>query len=100
MVGLAVGSGEMVLWPWITAKFGVGMTWAAVLGIFMQMWVNIEVGRWAIATGESALTSFARVSRIMVYVLLAMQLALSWLPGWARATAVCIKYMMFGLDWN
>ena len=36
MVGLAIGSGEMVLWPWITAKFGAGMAWAAVLGIFAE----------------------------------------------------------------
>ena len=40
MVGLAIGSGEIVLWPWITAKFGASMVWAAVLGIFMQMWIK------------------------------------------------------------
>jgi len=25
MVGMAVGSGELVLWPWITARFGAVM---------------------------------------------------------------------------
>lgn len=98
MVGLAIGSGEMVLWPWITAKFGAGMAWAAVLGIFMQMWVNFEIGRWAVATGESAFTGFARISRKLIFGFMAVLFTLAWLPGWARATAVCIRYLLFGLE--
>ncbi len=61
MIGLAIGSGEMVLWPWITAKFGTEMMWPAALGVFLQLWINIEVGRWTVATGESAFTGFARI---------------------------------------
>ena len=98
MVGLAIGSGEMVLWPWITARFGAGMAWAAVLGIFVQMWINFEIGRWALATGESAFTGFARVSRKFIYVFMGILFCLHWLPGWARATAVCIRYLAFGLE--
>ena len=62
MVGLAIGAGELVVWPWVTAKFGAVMLWAAVLGVFMQLWINIEIGRWAIVTGENPYTGFARVS--------------------------------------
>ena len=98
MVGLAVGSGEMVLWPWITAKFGAGMAWAAVLGIFVQVWVNFEVGRWAVATGESALTGFARVSSKFIYLFMAILISLAFLPSWARATGVIIRYLLFGLE--
>lgn len=98
MVGMAIGSGEMVLWPWITAKFGAGMAWAAVLGIFIQMWINFEIGRWAIATGESAFTGFARVSRNCILFFMAALLALAWVPGWARATGVITRYLIFGLD--
>ncbi len=67
MIGLALGSGEMILWPWITAKFGTEMMWAAALGVFLQLFINIEVGRWAVATGESAFTGFARLSKIWVF---------------------------------
>ena len=98
MVGLSIGSGEIILWPWITAKFGAGMAWAAVLGIFMQMWVNFEIGRWAVATGESAFTGFARVSRNFIFLFMAVLFTLHWLPAWARATAVCIRYLIYGLD--
>ena len=47
LVGLSIGGGEIVVWPWIAAKFGATMLWAAALGVFIQLWVNIEVGRWA-----------------------------------------------------
>ena len=67
MIGMAIGSGELILWPWITAKFGTEMMWAAALGVFMQLWINIEIGRWAVATGESPLTGFARLSKLWVY---------------------------------
>ena len=98
MVGLAIGSGELVLWPWITAKFGAGMAWAAVLGIFMQMWINFEIGRWTLATGESAFTGFARVSRNFIILFIVMLFILAWLPGWARATGVSLRYLIYGLE--
>lgn len=43
------------------------MIWAAMLGVFVQLWINIEIGRWAIATGESAMTGLARVSRKIIF---------------------------------
>ena len=98
MVGLSIGSGELILWPWITAKFGAGMAWAAVLGIFIQVWINFEIGRWAIATGESALTGFARASSKFIFFFMAALFVLAWLPGWARATGIIVRYLFFGLE--
>ena len=57
LVGLSIGAGEIVIWPRITAEFGASLVWAALLGVFLQLWVNFEIGRWAIATGESAYSS-------------------------------------------
>ena len=98
LVGLSIGAGELVMWPWITARFGADMLWAAALGVFIQMWINIEIGRWAIATGESALTGFARASRIVIFGFLSLLLIMALLPGWARATGDSIKILLFGLD--
>ena len=63
LVGLSIGAGEIVVWPLTVAKYGAGMVWAAMLGVFMQMWVNFEIGRWTIATGETVYTGYARVWR-------------------------------------
>ena len=85
MIGLAVGSGELILWPWITAKFGPSMMWAAALGVFVQLWIQIEVGRWAVATGESAFTGFARMTQLWVYFFLSLMFVGAFMPGWGRA---------------
>src|SRR6185503_13578136 len=62
LVGLSVGAGEIVVWPRTVAQFGAGMVWAAVLGVLVQLAVNIEIARWTLATGESVYTGFSRVS--------------------------------------
>src|SRR5687768_11485439 len=63
LVGLAIGGGELVIWPRMTAQHGASMVWAAALGVIFQLLINIEVGRWAISTGESMYTGFTRVWR-------------------------------------
>ena len=98
MIGLAIGSGELILWPWITAKFGPSMMWAAALGVFVQVWVNIEIGRWAVATGESAFTGFARMTKLWVYFFLTIMFVGAFMPGWGRAAGVAVKNVIFGLD--
>ncbi len=98
MVGIAIGSGELILWPWITAKFGAGMMWAAALGVFLQLWINIEIGRWAVSTGESAFTGFARMSSFWVFFFMTLLLVTAFLPGWGRAAGTSIKILFFGTD--
>lgn len=98
MVGLAIGSGEMVLWPWITAKFGAEMVWAAVLGVFLQMWINLEIGRYAIATGESAFTGLARLAKFWVYFFLTLMFFGALVPGMGRAVGTSVKILLFGVD--
>ncbi len=98
LVGLSIGAGEIVLWPWITAKFGAVMVWAAALGVFMQLWVNFEIGRWAIVTGEAPYTGFARVWMGFIYVLLGVGFVGLFLPGWARISGAALKALIFGPD--
>jgi Mn2+/Fe2+ NRAMP family transporter len=98
MVGLAIGAGELVVWPWVTAKFGAVMLWAAALGVFMQLWINVEIGRWAIVTGENPYTGFARVSIGFIYFFLSLSFVGLMLPGWARLSGVALKGLLFGPD--
>ena len=98
LVGLSIGAGEIVLWPWITTKFGASMVWAAALGVFLQLWVNIEIGRWAIVTGEAPYTGFARVWMGFIYALLFVGFVTLFLPGWARISGAALKALLFGPD--
>jgi hypothetical protein len=98
LVGLSIGAGEIVIWPLITAEYGASMAWAAALGVFLQLWVNIEIGRWTVATGESSFTGFARLwagyAGLFVFFVVAGYL----LPGWARTSGLAVKALVLGPD--
>ena len=92
LVGLSIGAGEIIIWPRVAAEFGATMVWAAVLGVFLQLWINFEVGRWTVATGETVYTGYARVWHgfSLVFILLTL---LGWLaPGWGRVRAWYSKH--------
>ena len=52
MGGAAIGGGEWLLGPLVTAKYGGGMLWLATLSILGQVLYNIEISRYALYTGE------------------------------------------------
>ena len=96
LVGLSIGAGEIIIWPLIAAEHGGSMVWAAVLGVFLQLWINFEVGRWTIATGETVYTGYSRIWRGFgpIFILLTV---VGWLaPGWARASGLALKALLIG----
>lgn len=96
LVGLSIGAGEIVIWPRIAAEYGASMIWAAAVGVFLQMWVNIEVGRWTVATGESSYTGFTRLWRGFAFAFIFFNLAGWILPGWARTSGLALKALLLG----
>jgi Mn2+/Fe2+ NRAMP family transporter len=96
LVGLSIGAGEIIIWPRIAAQFGATMVWAAVLGVFLQMFINLEVARWTVATGETVYTGYARVWRGFGLVFIMFNV-LGWLaPGWGRASGLALKALLVG----
>jgi hypothetical protein len=100
LVGLSIGAGEIIIWPMTVAKYGAGMAWAAVLGVFLQIWINLEVARWTVATGETVYTGYSRLWRGFgpLFILLTI---LGWLaPGWAQASGSALKALFVGPDFG
>ena len=98
LVGLSIGAGEIVIWPRIAAEYGGGMIWAAVLGVFLQLWINFEVGRWTIATGETVYTGYSRIWRGFAPLFIVLTVV-GWIaPGWARASGLALKALLIGPD--
>ena len=96
LVGLSIGAGEIVIWPRMVAEFGPSMIWAAVLGVSLQLVVNLEIGRWTIATGETIFTGFSRIWKGFGGVFIFLTL-LGWLgPGWAQASGLALKALLVG----
>ena len=55
ILATAIGSGRFVLWPYITSQIGLVFMWAAVLGFSLQFFINMEIERYTLATGETSL---------------------------------------------
>ena len=98
LAGLALGSGEYVFWPYITFKSGFTFFWACVLGVVTQYFVNMEITRWALATGESAVTGFARLSKHWAGVFLFLNIVPWMIPAWAVGTAQQISWIAWGAE--
>jgi hypothetical protein len=96
LVGLSIGAGELIIWPRTTARFGASMTWAAMLGVMLQLAINCEIGRYTLATGESVYRGFARMSRLWAPVFILMNVGGWLLPGWARTCGGALKALTVG----
>ena len=96
LAGLALGSGEFVIWPYITSQQGFVFFWACMLGVITQYFMNMEITRWSLATGESALTGFARMGRHWGWIFLLLNIIPWMVPAWARGAAHMIGWLFSG----
>jgi hypothetical protein len=60
MMGMQIGGGEWLLGPEVTAKYGGGLMWLATIAILLQVFYNMECGRYALYSGEPIFTGFLR----------------------------------------
>jgi hypothetical protein len=60
MMGIQIGGGEWLFGPEITARYGGGLMWIATIAIVLQVFYNIECGRYALYCGEPVFTGFLR----------------------------------------
>jgi hypothetical protein len=63
LLATSIGSGEFVLWPFITSQVGLVAMWMEIVGVFTQYFINMEIERYTLAAGESAVTGFTRLWR-------------------------------------
>jgi hypothetical protein len=45
LLALGLGSGEVILWPYLTSNYGLGIVWGALVGITLQFFINMEIER-------------------------------------------------------
>ena len=61
MGGAAIGGGEWLTGPMVTAKYGGGLLWLATISILGQVIYNIEISRYTLYTGEPIFTGKFRM---------------------------------------
>lgn len=60
MAGTAIGTGEWLVGPRITAQYGGALMWVATVSLLAQLVFNLEASRYTLATGEPILTGAFR----------------------------------------
>jgi len=96
-LGLGIGSGEFVLWPFLASQYGFGIMWAAVIGITFQAILLLEISRYSVVTGESIVHGFRKVHRLLPFwLLISTIIGFGW-PGFA-ATAAYLFSSLFGIS--
>lgn len=94
MTALAVSSGEYILWPYITSKVGLVMLWAALVGVTVQYFLNMEIERWTLATGETAVAGFVRLWRPWGAIMAVCAFICIVWPGWATSGATTLGFAL------
>jgi Mn2+/Fe2+ NRAMP family transporter len=61
MAGAAIGGGEWLMGPAVTARYGGVVMWLALVSILTQVAYNVEVSRYALYCGESIFVGFMRL---------------------------------------
>ncbi|MBM4337096.1 MAG: hypothetical protein FJ108_14515 [Deltaproteobacteria bacterium] len=96
LAGLSIGSGELVLWPRLTAEHGFALFWGAWIGVTLQYFMNMEIERYTLATGESAVTGFVRLARPLGPIFLVCG-TVPWIwPGWATGAGELLAWQIGG----
>ena len=87
ILALGLGSGEVILWPYLVSKFGLGIAWGALLGITFQYFMNMEIERYALVKGESVFVGLNKMFKWPAYWFIISAFIGFGLPGIIAASA-------------
>jgi hypothetical protein len=96
LAGLGVGSGEYIIWPFITATVGTGFLWAAALSVTVQYFLNMEIERYTLATGETAVSGFVRFWKPWGVIFCLFTILPNMWPGWATSGVTILSFLVGG----
>ena len=100
LLGLGLGSGELILWPYLSANYGLGIIWGAIIGITFQFFLNMEIERYTLATGESVFVGLSRIFRRFSPIWFILTTFVPWLwPGLVASSASLFAHAL-GFEYN
>lgn len=97
ILALGLGSGEVILWPFLSSNFGLGIAWGALLGITFQFFINMEIERYALIKGESVFVGLNKLFSWAAYWFIISTFIGFGLPGIIAASAHIVGFL-FGIS--
>ena len=96
LAGLGVGSGEYIIWPYMASTVGLGFLWAAVLSVTVQYFLNMEIERYTLATGETAVAGFVRFWKPWGVMFCLFTVLPNMWPGWGTSGVTIFSFLIGG----
>lgn len=101
-MALAQGSGELIWWPYIIAKYGLTFLCLLIPACLLQYPLTLEIGRYTLLTGESIFQGFFRLHRGLGWILwILMTLSFLWFGAFAAAGGTALAELThFPAGWS
>lgn len=95
MGGAAIGGGEWLTGPLVTARYGGALLWLATLSVVFQVIYNVEISRYTLYSGEPIFTGKFRIAPhpmfwVMLYLVLDFGSILPYLASNAAIPAAAM----------
>jgi hypothetical protein len=97
ILALGLGSGEVILWPYLAANYGLGIAWGALLGITFQYFINMEIERYALVKGESVFVGVQKIWKQAPLWFIFSTFIGFGLPGIIASSATVVAHLL-GLE--
>lgn len=93
LLGLALGSGELIMWPYLVSQYGLGIIWGGLVGITFQYFLNTEIMRYTLAWGESVFVGWRKWGKLVPSWFI-FSTVIPWaLPGFVSASATMLNHV-------
>src|SRR3990167_3050814 len=101
-MALAQGSGELIWWPYLIAKYGLAFLFLLVPACLIQFPVNYQIGAYTVLTGESIFQGFIRLNRAFaLYLWVLATLSFLWFGAFASAGGTSLAALThFPIGWS
>ncbi|MBI3088030.1 MAG: Nramp family divalent metal transporter [Candidatus Omnitrophica bacterium] len=101
-MALAQGSGELIWWPYLIAKYGLAFLVLLIPACLLQLPINYAIGSYTLLTGETIFQGFLRLHRwIGLALWLLMTLSFLWFGAFASAGGTALAALTdFPAGWG
>lgn len=99
---LAQGSGELIWWPSIVAKYGLFFIIFLIPACLLQLPINYQLGRYTLITGESFFAGMIRINKIFSFITWIMFfICFIWFGSYASAGGTALAELTkFPKNWT
>ena len=98
-LGGTIGGGEWLIGPSLFVKWGLGLLWITTVSALLQVFLNLEMTRYTLYTGEPITVGFMRLKpgkAFWGWLFTIVGFCERGLPGWALGAATAIAAFQLG----